>query len=66
MKNIHCLHGTQGIQTVAFDSIFECRLLSLAALSRVAPPNHTGCVAARGGDGGTSEKGWGRGGASGA
>ena len=28
MKNIHCIHDTKGIQTLAFDFAFQCRLLS--------------------------------------
>ena len=41
MKNIHCIHGTQGIQTLTFNFTFECCLLSSPALSRVVSPNHT-------------------------
>ena len=41
LQNIHCLHGTRGIQTLAFNSVFQWRLLSSPALSRVASPNHT-------------------------
>ena len=31
LENTHCLHGTRGIQTLAFNSFFECSLLSSAA-----------------------------------
>ena len=57
LKNIHCLHGTQGIQTLAFNFAFQCRLLSSPALSRVASPNHMCCVVARGRDGGAGGRG---------
>ena len=65
MKNIHCIHCTQGIQTLAFNFAFECRLLSSQVLSRVVSPNrtHVLCCCSRwgggGGGGGVTE--WGAG-----
>ena len=41
MKNISCIRGTQGIQTLAFNFAFECRLLSSPACPRVVSPNRT-------------------------
>ena len=45
----------KGIQTLAFNSVFECRQRSSPALLRVASPNHTCCVVARGEGGGAGE-----------
>ena len=44
IQNIHRLHGTQSIETLALNSVFECSLLSSLVMSRVASPNHTCCV----------------------
>ena len=46
LQNSHCLRGTKVriIQTLAFNCVFKCSLLSSPALSRVASSNHTRCV----------------------
>ena len=63
MKNIHCIHGTQGIQTLAFNFAFECGLLSSQALSGVVSPNltHVLCCCSRWGGGGRGAGGGGGG-----
>ena len=65
MKSIHCIHGTHGVQTLAFNFAFECRLLSSQALSRVVSPNrtHVLCCCSRWGGGGRGTEGGGGGGA---
>ena len=38
------IHVSVVPNTIAFNSVFECRLLSAPLLSTVASPNHTCCV----------------------